>query len=99
MRTYLLLVTTVLIGCRHVIKLVTAARGYSEAAKIPWQYLACAHFEKTALQDIWPLKSLFILGYLGAIHLQASLEAEANSTGQRPIYWPGADWEASSEAD
>ena len=51
-------------------------------------------------------------GYYGAIHLQASSEAEADSTctrpinwpdffpgKNRPINWPEADLESSSEAD
>ena len=52
------------------------------------------------------------ISLLGAIHLQADSEAEADSTGLRPvnwpeifpgknwpINWPEADLEASSEAD
>ena len=49
---------------------------------------------------------------IGPIHLQASSEAEADSTGLRLVNWPDffpgenrqinwheADWEASSDAD
>ena len=59
------------------------------------------------------MKNVFFLQQdNGPIHLQASSEAEADSTGlrpvnwpdffpgeNRPINWPGADWEASSQAN